>query len=134
MDAVVVFGGGNDGAATTGELVTAANAAWTATKDAQPDAPLIVVGFEATAPNETIDGLNNALKAAADEHPAVHAFVDLRYSSFITGTGHVGAPVGDGNADVFINADNTHPSHAGGRWWGENLARILGTVLVSSGQ
>jgi len=130
MDAVVVFGGGNDGEADEATLVAAANATWTAVKAAQPTAPLIVVGIQCGLPNSTLDALNAALKTAAEAHADVLAFVDLRGDSFITGTGNVGAPVGDGNADVFINADSSHPSDVGSRWWGENLARLLGAVLI----
>jgi lysophospholipase L1-like esterase len=40
---------------------------------------------------------------------------------YITGTGRVGATVGDGNADRYLGTDAVHPSAAGHR----NIARVI---------
>lgn len=132
LDALVMFGSVNDSGQTSGALVAAANAAWTAAAVAQPGATLIVVGLEsfgaASAPN---DVLNAALKTAALAHDDVDAFVDVRAAKIMTGTGHDGAAAGDGNADVFLAGDSTHLTHMGARHWGENLRRLLGQVALN---
>ena len=42
--------------------------------------------------------------------------------SWITGTGNVGTPLGDGNADVYTLSDNAHPTLAGRAYIGTRLA------------
>lgn len=127
MDEVIVFGSVNDGPHASPAIISAANAAWSAIKVAQPTAKLTVVGMECFGyVNNDLDTKNAALKSAAGSHADVARFIDLRADSFITGTGHEGAPQGDGNQDAFISADTTHPTHVGSRYWGENLVRLLG--------
>ena len=53
---------------------------------------------------------NNAVKAGAEAGGA--RFVDL--AGTILGTGNVGAPTGNGNADWLIQADGIHPNFEGG--------------------
>lgn len=133
LDMLVFNGSVNDGPATVPTLVNAANAAWTAARVAQPNAPIVVVGLESygTA-DSSLDARNTALKEAAIAHDDVDAFVDLRTpaTNFISGTGHYGAPVGDGNADVFIGPDGVHLTHMGARHWGQHLALLLGRVAL----
>lgn len=45
-----------------------------------------------------------------------------------TGTGHVGAPAGDGTCDVLVGADGTHPTQAGH----EGIARSLFARLLAA--
>ncbi|MGB0971630.1 MAG: hypothetical protein ACPGVG_11800, partial [Mycobacterium sp.] len=63
--------------------------------------------------------------AAAAAHADVSSVVDVRTDPFITGTGYDGNPQGDGNQDAFAATDATHPTHAGSRYWAENLVRML---------
>lgn len=131
MDMVIAFGSVNDGAETAAAIVTAANTAWTAIKSAQPQAQLVVVGMECFGyPDANLDTKNAELIAAAEAHAGVAHVIDLRAASFITGTGHDGAPEGDGNQDMFVSADTVHPTHAGHRHWGEQLANLLGHAKI----
>ena len=136
LDVLVLFGSVNDRPHPIPTIVAAANAAWTAYKAAQPNAQLIVVGLECYGTADaTLDAINAALKAAALAHPAVDTFVDLRADSFMTGTGYDGHPQYDGNSDVFLADEDpvggTHLTHLGARFWGEQLAEILGAIAIS---
>ena len=48
-----------------------------------------------------------------------------------TGTGKLDAPHGDGNADIYISADGTHPTLAGCAYLGEVLASNLRAALLA---
>lgn len=48
---------------------------------------------------------------------------------FMRGTGRVGATTGVGNSDLFTHTDNTHPSAAGHRAYGQMMARRLYSAL-----
>lgn len=49
--------------------------------------------------------------------------------SLWTGTGRVGATAGDGNSDVYISADGTHPTQSGHDAIGETVASLLKPML-----
>jgi lysophospholipase L1-like esterase len=49
-------------------------------------------------------------------------FVDCLTIPWLTGTGTVAAPAGDGNQDVYVSADATHPTSAGAAYIGTRLA------------
>lgn len=131
MDAVVVWSSANDKPHATGTVIAAAESLWSSLKTARPNTPIIVVGPECTGwPDGVLDTQNDALRAAANAHSAVTAYVDLRNNNFMSGTGYDGAPQGNGNTDVFIASDGSHLTHPGSRYWGENIARLLGTVTI----
>lgn len=65
------------------------------------------------------------LEAACAAHDVT--FIDNR--GWITGTGMVSAPVGDGNADLMISSDGTHPSSAGAEYLGVRLAYALASAI-----
>jgi len=48
-----------------------------------------------------------------------------------TGTGNVSQPRGDGNADLYVSGDGVHPSAAGSRYLGEQLANSLKAAIAS---
>lgn len=126
MDAVMVYGGANDGSISTFPIVNTvanANAMWTAIKAARPNTPLIVWGIESgvyLGDFANLNALNTALKAAAIAHPAVEVYIDERVGTtypgqWITGTGKEGAWTLDGNADFVTATDGVHPNHYGNR-------------------
>lgn len=54
------------------------------------------------------------------------AFPDVRQvSAVFTGTGKAGSPAGDGNRDLYISADGTHPTNQGSEALGDALAACL---------
>ena len=61
----------------------------------------------------------------AGSSPAA-AFPEVRQvSAVFTGTGKAGAPAGDGNRDLYISADGTHPTNQGSEALGDALAACL---------
>ena len=48
-----------------------------------------------------------------------------------TGTGKAGAPAGNGNGDVYLGADGTHPNEAGCLYLGTRLATDLRAALLA---
>jgi lysophospholipase L1-like esterase len=48
-----------------------------------------------------------------------------------TGSGTVAAPNGDGNADIYVSADGTHPTPAGCAYLGEVLASNLRAAILA---
>ena len=54
------------------------------------------------------------------------AFPEVRQvSAVFTGTGKAGSPAGDGNRDLYISADGTHPTNQGSEALGDALAACL---------
>lgn len=132
MHAVIAFGSANDSASSPSTVVTAANAAWTAIKTAQPNAALIVVGLEPLATADTgLNAINAALIAAAQAHASVDAVIDIRTAHpVLTGTGYVGTPAGNGNSDAFVSTDTLHLTHHGNRYVASELVRLIGNIPI----
>lgn len=64
------------------------------------------------------------LVAARYAHSAGEPMV-MKGPSYLTGQGRVGATTGFGNADLFVGADNVHPTSDGQR----AIARVQATLL-----
>ena len=132
MDVVVCFGSDNDNYANPSPVVTAAQACWAAIKTAQPTAALVVIGVQNSFPSGSqLYNVNIALKTAAQSSQAVSAFIDICSGyPVIYGTGNTTTPTGDGNADVFTDGLSNHPTHLGHRAWGQELAKLVGTIGI----
>lgn len=52
-------------------------------------------------------------------------------SGWQTGTGNVSTPRGDGNGDLYVSGDGTHPSLAGSEYLGTQLALALRAALAT---
>ncbi len=48
-----------------------------------------------------------------------------------TGTGTVANPKGDGNGDLYVSADGTHPSEAGAAYLGRQIAQSLRAAILA---
>uniref|UniRef100_UPI003FA78381 hypothetical protein n=1 Tax=Salmonella enterica TaxID=28901 RepID=UPI003FA78381 len=48
-----------------------------------------------------------------------------------TGTGTVASPRGDGNGDLYVSADGTHPSEAGADYLGDTIAAQLAPAIAA---
>jgi lysophospholipase L1-like esterase len=135
LDALVVWGTANDKPYGASAVVSAAQQTWNTLHSARPNTPIIVVGPQCTGwPDGPLDVINDALRGAASSNDNVTAYVDLRNNNFMSGTGYDGNLQGDGNADFFISADGGHPTHHGNRYWGENIAKLLGNVVLPGNQ
>lgn len=102
-DVLIVTGSINDGQAGAG-VQSAAASLFDATESVSERYAIgcVRAGYEAN---------HDALRTAAEAKGV--AFVPMR--GFLNGNGKVTAPTGDGNADVFIMGDGTHPTFSGHR-------------------
>ena len=98
-----------------------------------PDATIVLVGSwtagEATGQMITntaiIESVANS-KGVYFINPTGTANAD----GWITGTGDDGAPIGDGNADIFVSSDGTHPNDAGHLYLAQRLATELASLNI----
>ena len=133
---VAVANGVNDFQTFPTATVTAdALAAWQAIRTAQPNALIIVLGIWGCTygPSATLLSVENALKAKFDEWADPFSLF-IRVSTdpagpWVSGTGHVGAPTGEGNSDIYVSSDGLHPSRAGGIYNGEKANAAVRAAL-----
>ncbi len=107
------------------------------------NAKIITIGayYPAERVPEDLIEINNKLKEQALEKEVL--FIDLlngdTYKNnekitigkegYITGTGDMGNPKNDGNADKYILEDGVHLSIEGNKYFGEKLAEEIGKIL-----
>jgi len=126
---IVIAGGSNDTPYAPNVVQAAAAALWTGLQSAFPTAILIPVGTWCTGSKQSyLYGImSNALEAqAAVSLPAINGitpFVNMQGS--VTGTGHVGMPENDGDADYYMSADGFHPTDAGHVYIGQYIANQI---------
>jgi hypothetical protein len=127
LDAMVFAGGINDSA--TG-LQASATARLQAFRTAQPNTPVLVLGpWSPSATSETSQASKWTALSAAAAAVTNCTFIDNR--GWITGTGKVTATAGDGNADVNISSDGTHPQVGVGDYY--LASRFVRAVLAAWG-
>lgn len=131
-DLVIVAGSEYDPATSAGEqtaLQQAAATCWDAIGSALPGVPIVVVGVWTGTPlafnTAVMDNANTVLRAAAEAHPNVLAYIDQRGEEWFTGTGYVGTEAGNGNQDFFMSSDGVHPSHAGFDYLARRIVNAL---------
>lgn len=135
-DVVLVVGSVNDGAATPSVVEQAAADYYAALAPR----PVIVVGveplFDAGDPSYVAwDLVNAAILAAANAAPNVIGVIDWLGEDWLTGTGSVSDPQGDGNQDIYIGdvagTDTIHPNYAGQQYLGGRLVGRFGPMPLS---
>lgn len=112
---VVVYAGLNDGANYATTLPAAIDTVLGAIKAAGP-AELIVMGWHPKNANDYANGTANNVNTLLASKAATYGatFVDpINVVKWVTGTGNSSTPNGSGNADLFVNADNVHPTREG---------------------
>ena len=128
---IIVFAGGiNDNpdinsSWTPAVLQAAATALYQHALSKNPSAKIYVLGPwqpSATHSYPPLLGVRSALMAAAAAVPEVK-FLDVQ--PFFTGYGNTSSPHGDGNSDIYIGADGTHPNPAGHAYIASQLAPMM---------
>jgi lysophospholipase L1-like esterase len=119
-DVVIVEGGGGDTFfCTLTQFQAEVPLFFAALRAALPAIPVYVLSPSARANDAgLVASFGAALQAAAVAAGCVY----IDWNPWITGTGYVGHLIGDGNADVYVAADATHPSAAGHPYVGTRLA------------
>ena len=120
---MLVAGGTNDHAYAPTDVQAAAAALYQRIADGLPAATVYVMGpwcAKGPAPAQWV-ATRDALVSALSGFPSFR-FIDNIAEQWITGTGNVAVPKGNGNADLYISADGTHPTQAGHDYVGQRLA------------
>lgn len=144
-DALVVLGGIND---STGTLQADCEALIAAARATIAGLPVVIVGSQSPPTAASSAAAKSALLKAAAQAQGAH-FVDMvtgnvyapdgtqivQGAPWVTGTGTHTAPAGDGNADLWIATDATHPyvgttlAEDGWTYHGMRLAAALQVAL-----
>ena len=142
-DLIVIEGGINDSGYEIEEVTSAADELYKYIKGKLPNVKIIVIGmyWPRTAGQSVLD-MNAGLRQTCLNNQI--SFIDLlrgdtvlpngdlvteNAGAFITGTGHVGNPKGDGNADIYTSSDSTHPNEQGRLYIAERVATEIYKIL-----
>lgn len=104
----------------------------------RPDLHVVLVGIEPlgirVAPvwGERARAMTANLAAMVGRHPNVVGFVDPYTEPWLTGTGSITNPKGDGNQDDYIGLDGVHPSVAGVRYYVGRIVEALAPLTLPS--
>lgn len=136
---LVVWAGYNDNTGSQSAISTAAASLYSTIKAGLPSCEVYILGCwsPSGSPAASITNTDTALRTAAAAaglpfispitggcYDASGALV-VTHGAWITGTGHVGATTGSGNADGYIGTDAVHPTDAGHVY----LARRIATGI-----
>lgn len=112
-----------------------------------PGSVLVAVGpwtpRQSSPTNPVALSKSETIKAALQAAGGLWVFLDNLHGGWVnsagasapangpwqTGTGNVASPVGDGNGDLYLSADGTHPNEAGYQYLGTRLATDLRAAL-----
>ena len=140
-DIVVVAGGLNDPIADDqgNSIGACAGELYDCLLTNLPKAKVVVVGswWPSGWPIQLICDRQVQLKAAAESRgllfidPILTTNINVGNAGWITGTGNAGNPKGDGNADVYISSDGTHPTDLGHQYLAVKLAEKLRGIMVT---
>jgi len=133
-DLVILNATGND---PSGTVRAPALAAMQAYRAALPGVPIIVGGIwpGSGGPSAERVAVEAEVKAAFDlwADPLSWWVAAAAPASWITGTGKSTAPVGDGNADVYVGSDGVHPTQAGHDYYGLRWAGAIRSIINGAG-
>ncbi len=147
-DVILISGSRNDSGATFQQTFNAAVSTYQAIIAANPTAFILTNGpwmHQGAGLQAGFITANSATRAAA--LACGLPFMDLYQGDTvmgdgtvinagimaITGTGFLGSPVGDGNADIYIGTDHTHPTLAGHTFWAHRDVRNIKAIIKASG-
>lgn len=115
-DLVFVAGGINDQSASDQDFSDAVNVFYDQALQSFDKSQIVICSpFNPGNSSGKILSFRSILKAKSDEVGCY--FIDFispdGTNGIYTGTGNSGAPAGDGNADIYISSDGTHPNQSG---------------------
>ena len=120
IDALLVNGTVNDWMFTPAEQRAAVNAFLDRVAAVRPGLPIVLVGVEpltyAGVPDQTnavYRAMNQNLKDMAALHSNVVGMIDPYTADWLTGSGNMASPSGDGNQDIYIDTDTVHLNERG---------------------
>jgi len=128
-DLVVVNGSTNDTGRSASAVTSAARDLYAAIADRLPAARVVVVGPQPVpagyATSSQVLANRDAVKSAALAAPNVLGFVDPVARQWLTGSGRIDAPAGDGNRDYYVDSSALHLGRSGGQYYAQRILREL---------
>ena len=143
-DIICIEGGINDIDQNISDVVNEQSKCIDFIRENAPNAKIIIIGvfWSRGTLNATASNLNDALREnclnkkvpfidllTGDTIAADGTIISKGTGPYITGTGHVGAEQGDGNADIYIEEDGTHPTQEGCNYLGNRFAEEFYKIL-----
>jgi hypothetical protein len=134
LDALLIYGTVNDAGQSPEAIKAAAQACYREIAKQMPALAVIVAGVEPVFNGDpNLDAINQAIRDAAESAPNVRGFIDWRLGEgkggWITGTGTVAEPKGDGTADRYIHSPaDPHPNLAADKMLGKRFAEALAGI------
>jgi hypothetical protein len=136
LDLLLLNGSSNDLGYSDAAVVAAMQAFFTRWRTVRPDVPIVWKGLESqsyfrtTYPQATIVAREALLTATALADSNVLGVIQPAVETWLTGTGKVGTPAGDGNQDYVTGADGIHSSIFGAIFDGTLTHQRLGAIPV----
>lgn len=136
VNVLLTIGSVNDGSATSTQIADATTDFYT--KVGALNVPIVVAGVEPlnlpAADPSAWNAVNTQILASANAHSAVKGVIDWRGEEWLTGTGCVSDPKGDGNQDVYIGdaagTDTIHPNYEGCKYLAGKFVDALKDVVI----
>ena len=132
IDALLIGGSINDALMPQRRYRATVDRLLDAVERKRPELPIVLLGveplggeFEGAFWRRRGETMTAVLRSMVTRHPNVVGFIDPFSKPWLTGTGSIVKPTGDGNDDQFIGADGIHPSIAGTRFYQEKVAAAL---------
>ncbi|MDX1951873.1 MAG: SGNH/GDSL hydrolase family protein [Verrucomicrobiota bacterium] len=132
---VIVAGGINDAAFSRDSIFNAATALYDLLLTNLPNTRIVVIGpwWSRGNPPDFLLRARDAVRDAAQSRSLL--FIDPvvgQNTGWITGTGNIAEPQGDGNADIYISSDSTHPTDLGHQYLAVRLGAELQTLTFEN--
>ncbi|WP_423194020.1 SGNH/GDSL hydrolase family protein [Cupriavidus sp. H18C2] len=123
---ILIAGGINDAPFTQQALQAEAATLFDEIATRLPNTTVFVLG--PWSPGSTHVEQRDAIRAAVGQRANFH-FIDNIAEQWQTGTGNVANPKGDGNGDIYVSADGTHPTLAGHIYLADKVAAAMRAVI-----
>lgn len=135
IDALLIGGSINDGLMPERRYRATVDRLLTTVERTRPELPIVLLGieplsgeFEGAFWRRRGEKMTAILRSMVTSHPNVVGFIDPFSTPWITGTGSIAKPNGDGNADQLIGVDGIHLSIAGAQFYNQKVVAALRTV------
>lgn len=132
IDALLIGGSINDAAVPMGDYRATVDRLLNELEESRPDLPVVLLGIEPLGGefrgwSWRMRGatMTRILRSMVSRHRNVVGFIDPFTRPWLTGSGSIVRPTGDGNDDRYIGEDGIHPSVAGTRYYQRRVADAL---------
>jgi hypothetical protein len=139
LDALIIGGSVNDGLRSADLHRPAVDTLLTQLEQQRPDLPVVLLGIEPLPGTyrsaywiNRANGFSATLKSMVGRHQNVVGFIDPFTNPWLTGTGNIAKPTGDGNGDQYVGSDGVHLGAAGIRYYQQRVVDELRQLPLPS--